>query len=176
MFSYFLTDEKNVGNLQRLKTVYIYSFIFFQIHKFFFFLIFKRFFFFFLLSLDLILFPFGFSQKKKQKTFQMEKSLAAPFESEEREFWGVRIFFFPPQKNCLMNLGTNFRSDFIFSKTIQKKYLSFILHQPTFFPLSISWNKRIKNQGENLFFYINLEKSRIVFFSVFAALTNFYSH
>lgn len=98
MFSYFLTDEKNVGNLQRLKTVYIYSFIFFQIHKFFFFLIFKRFFFFFLLSLDLILFPFGFSQKKKQKTFQMEKSLAAPFESEEREFWGVRIFFFPPQK------------------------------------------------------------------------------
>lgn len=87
MFSYFLTDEKNVGNLQRLKTVYIYSFIFFQIHKN---ILknFKIFFFFFLLSLDLILFPFGFSQKNKQKTFQMEKSLAAPFKSEEREFWG----------------------------------------------------------------------------------------
>lgn len=162
MFSYFLTDEKNVGNLQRLKTVYIYSFIFFQIHKN---ILknFKIFLFFFLLSLDLILFPFGFSQKNKQKTFQMEKSLAAPFKSEEREFWGVRIFFFPPQKNCLMNLGTNFRSDFIFSKKIQKKYLSFILHQPTFFPLSISWNKRIKNQGENLFFYINLELFFLVF-------------
>lgn len=87
MFSYFLTDEKNVGNLQRLKTVYIYSFIFFQIHKN---ILknFKIFLFFFLLSLDLILFPFGFSQKNKQKTFQMEKSLAAPFKSEEREFWG----------------------------------------------------------------------------------------
>lgn len=153
MFSYFLTDEKNVGNLQRLKTVYIYSFIFFQIHKN---ILknFKIFFFFFLLSLK---------KRKKKTTFQMEKSLAAPFKSEKREFWGVRIFFFPPQKNCLMNLGTNFRSDFIFSKTIQKKYLSFILHQPTFFPLSISWNKRIKNQGENLFFYINLELFFLVF-------------
>lgn len=97
MFSYFLTDEKNVGNLQRLKTVYIYSFIFFQIHKN---ILknFKIFFFFFLLSLDLILFPFGFSQKNKQKTFQMEKSLAAPFKSEEREFWGWEYFSFPLKK------------------------------------------------------------------------------
>lgn len=88
MFSYFLTDEKNVGNLQRLKTVYIYSFIFFQIHKN---ILknFKIFFFFFLLSLK---------KRKKKTTFQMEKSLAAPFKSEKREFWGVRIFFFPPQK------------------------------------------------------------------------------
>lgn len=88
MFSYFLTDEKNVGNLQRLKTVYIYSFIFFQIHKN---ILknFKTFFFFFLLSLK---------KRKKKTTFQMEKSLAAPFKSEEREFWGWEYFSFPLKK------------------------------------------------------------------------------
>lgn len=78
MFSYFLTDEKNVGNLQRLKTVYIYSFIFFQIHKN---ILknFKIFFFFFLLSLDLILFPFGFFAKKKTKNISDGKKSCCTF-------------------------------------------------------------------------------------------------
>lgn len=133
MFSYFLTDEKNVGNLQRLKTVYIYSFIFFQIHKN---ILknFKIFFFFFLLSLDLILFPFGFSQKNKQKTFQMEKSLAAPFKSEEREFWGGENIFLSPSKKLSHESRNKFQEWFYFFQNNLEKIFIIYSAPTNFFP------------------------------------------
>ena len=87
--------------------------------------------------------------------------------SEERNFEGWE-FFLSPSKKLSHESQNKFQGWFYF---FQKIYFLCCANQ-LFFPFSISWNKIIKNQGEKqiIIFFINLEKSRIVFFCFFCFL------